>query len=87
MTDSYKFDTTLFPWIDSPDSGVVGIDSHSLYGYWERKDGSEGGGLWFERIEGGALELVDYDGLACLPRSVVAALRAAGYVLDESFDI
>jgi hypothetical protein len=87
MSDSYNFETILSPWIDSPDSGVVGIDSHSLYGYWERKDGSEGGGLWFERLDTkGTLELVDYDGAFELPRSVVAALRAAGVVLDETFN-
>lgn len=82
----YTFDTILHPWGTDPERGVVGIDTTALYGYFERKDGSEGGGLWFERVDGGALELVDYDGVACLPRSVVAALRAAGYVLDESFD-
>lgn len=93
MTDSYNFDTTLFPWIDSPDSGVVGIDSHSLYGYWERRDGSEGGGLWFCREligsrldQPGPLELIDFDGAFELPKAVMAALRAAGVVLDESFD-
>ena len=85
MTDSYNFDITLHPW--GADHGVVQIDTAALYGYWERRDGSEGGGLWFERIEGGALELIDYDAAFELPRSVVAALRAAGYVLDETFDI
>ena len=44
MTDSYNFDITLHPW--GADHGVVEIDTAALYGYWERKDGSEGGGLW-----------------------------------------
>ena len=99
----YNFDTILFPWGESPDTGAVGIDRHSRYGYWERKDGSEGGGLWFEPaceaprasadggliagkpIKNGPLELVDYDGAFDLPKPVVAALRAAGFVLDEHY--
>lgn len=92
MTD-YKFDIILHPWGVNPDRGIVGIDTAALYGYWERKDGSEGGGLWFSRelIGGrldqkGPLELIDYDGAFELPRSVVAALRAAGVVLDETFN-
>lgn len=85
MTDSYNFTTTLHPWGKAPDLGTVGIDRAALYGYWERKDGSEGGGLWFDRLDDGSIELVDYDGAFELPRSVVAALRAAGIVLDETF--
>lgn len=93
MSNKYNFDTTLHPWGTSPERGVVGIDTAALYGYWEHKDGSEGGGLWFSRelIGGrldqkGPLELIDYDGAFELPRSVVAALCAVGYVLDETFD-
>jgi hypothetical protein len=102
MTD-YKFDIILHPWGVNPDRGIVGIDTAALYGYWERKDGSEGGGLWFlplcdapiasaggfvagKSVQGSPLELIDYDGAFELPRSVVVALRAAGYVLDETFD-
>ena len=85
MIDSYNFDITLHPW--GAEHGQVGIDTAALYGYWERKDGSEGGGLWFvECDDKGTLELSDYDGAFELPRSVVAALRAAGVVLDEVFD-
>jgi len=87
MSDSYNFDITLHPWGTNPERGVVGIDTSAQYGYWERKDGSEGGGLWFERLDTkGTLRLIDYDGAAEMPRSVVAALRAAGVVLDEEFD-
>lgn len=88
---TYNFDITLRPW--GPDYGVVEIDTDALYGYWERMNGSEGGGLWFcrELIDSrldrkGPLELVDYDGAFELPRPVVVALRAAGVVLDEMFD-
>ena len=81
----YKFDVTLRPYGDAPDSGVVEIDTAAAYGYWERRDGSEGGGLWFERC-GDALELIDYDGAFELPRRVVDALRAAGVILDETFN-
>lgn len=90
MSNSYNFDTILFPW--GHEHGEVGIDSAALYGYWERKDGSEGGGLWFSRelIGGrldqkGPLELMDFDGAFELPKSVVSALISAGVVLDETF--
>ena len=86
MRNTYNFDTILHPWGAGPERGTVGIDTTALYGYFERRDGSEGGELWFERIEGGAFELMDYDGMACLPRSVVDALRCAGFILDETFD-
>lgn len=84
MSNSYNFDTILHPW--GADHGEVGIDTDALYGYWERKDGSEGGGLWFECLDTkGTLELIDYDGAFELPRSVVSALLAAGVVMDETF--
>lgn len=88
MTDSYNFDITLHPW--GADHGVVGIDTAALYGYWERKDGSEGGGLWFcreligSRLDQlGPLELIDFDGASDLPKAVKTALVAAGIYLDE----
>ena len=86
MSNKYTLDIVLHPWGVNPERGVVKIDTASLYGYFEHRDGTEGGGLWFERLDSGALELLDYDGVFELPRPVVAALRAAGYVLDETFD-
>lgn len=83
---SYNFTITLRPFGDNPDAGVVGIDPAAAYGYWERRDGSEGGGLWFERTEGGSLELSDYDGAATLPRAVVDALRTHGVTADATFE-
>jgi hypothetical protein len=46
MSD-YNFTLTLKPYGDAPDLGVVKIDPQALYGYWERRNGMEGGGLWF----------------------------------------
>lgn len=90
MSQTYNFETILHPW--GTEHGKVGIDTASLYGYWERKDGSEGGGLWFSREligsrldQKGPLELMDYDGAFELPRPVISALLAAGVVLDETF--
>ena len=86
---SYSFTVTLRPWGTDPNKGQVSIDPVARYGYWERKDGSEGGGLWFEPCATGGpgrLELIDYDGAFSLPRAVYAALRDAGYVMDESFN-
>ncbi len=57
--------------------GKVFIDTVAQYGYWERRDGSEGGGLWFEDKE-----MVDYDGAYELPIKVEQALREAGYSVD-----
>lgn len=64
----------------------LAIDPVALYGYWERKDGSEGGGLWFRKNADGKLELVDFDGSYEFPREWVTILRNAGYVLDWAFD-
>ena len=86
---TFKYNVTLHPYGQSPDSGVVQIDTEKRYGYWEHRNGSEGGGLWFEpaaailpRTEPGPLELVDYDGSYHLPAAVVVALREAGIVID-----
>ena len=87
MADKFNFTT-----IHTNEQGAeVGVDQAAKYGFWERKDGSEGGGLWFDRDlsapEGSPqLELIDYDGAACLPARVVKALRDAGYTVDSTFD-
>jgi hypothetical protein len=92
MMTEYKFNVTLQPYTPKEgqtlaELGVVRVDTDAQYGYWEYRDGTEGGGLWFAKCDGAtALELVDYDGAFELPRAVVRALRAAGYVLDETFD-
>lgn len=69
------------------------IDTAALYGYWEHKDGSEGGGLWFSVHEsstggdaGRVLELYDYDGWHSLPQSITNKLREQGYVVGPEFD-
>ena len=74
----------LFPW--GKEWGTVAVYTEKLQGYWECRDGSEGGMLNFELLPDGRLELVDYDGAFALPNPVVATLRAAGFVLDETFD-
>lgn len=84
MTE-YNFTTTLHPWGNNPENGVIGIDPTALYGYFERKDGSEGGGLWFEQTPEG-LELSDYDGSACLPSYVTRTLREAGFIVSPDFE-
>lgn len=56
------------------------------YGWFENdgdvdeygRDDYNGGGLWFEGDT-----LVDYDGVLALPPEVVAALRRAGYTVDD----
>lgn len=80
---TYEFDITLHPYGDGPDAGVVRLDTKARYGYWEYRNGSEGGGLWFEPV--GPLELVDYDGGYFLPPAVIRALRAAGVSVDPEY--
>lgn len=85
MTE-YNFTIKLHPWGQAPNNGVIEIDPAARYGYFERKDGSEGGGLWFDKTEAGGLELVDFDGLPCLPSFVARALRAHGVTVDADFE-
>lgn len=91
MQTTYNFTITLRPYGDDPNVGIVQIDPAARYGYWEHRDGTEGGGLWFEPqcaqpTPGGTLELADYDGAFALPRKVIAALRAAGFTVTEDFE-
>lgn len=78
----YSFTVTLRPYGDDPNAGIVQIDPQARYGYWEFKDGCEGGGLWFESTEDG-LMLTDFDGHYDLPHQVYRALTEAGFKLDE----
>lgn len=72
------------------DDGVytVEVDTAACYGYFEHnKLGDERGGeLWFEAGPGCKLELIDYDGTACLPKRVADILRRAGYVVSPDFN-
>ena len=83
---AYKFNIKLHPWGESPEHGNVEIDELAMYGAWEYKDGTEGGGLWFERLDDGRLSLIDYDGDYCLPKAVIVALRLAGFDIEEIFE-
>jgi len=74
---AYTFDTKL---------SRCAVDTKAAYGYWERKDGSEGGGLWFAHKADGTLELQDFDGAFELPVVVANELRAAGFVVGPDFD-
>lgn len=82
---TYNFNLTLHPYGLAAGAGVVQIDEWKRYGYWEYRDGTEGGGLWFDRDDTGALELVDFDGAGQLPFAVVKHLRDAGFVVDDTF--
>lgn len=57
------------------------IDPDSQYGYFEHEHTGSGGGLWFE---GG--ELIDYDGVACLPKQVIEAIRSFGHTVSVDFE-
>jgi len=58
----------------------VAIAPASDYGYWERKDGSEGGGLWFD-----GKDLRDYDGAYELPAACIAQIEELGYRVSDDF--
>jgi len=62
----------------------VGVDTHERYGYWERRDGTEGGGLWFG-TEGGVLVLDDFDGAPTLPQGVIDSLLSLGVEVGDEF--
>lgn len=79
----YTYNVKLLPYGADSAAGIVEIDTKSNYGYWEHRDGSEGGGLWFGADEGGATELIDYDGAFELPKRVVEALRDIGCIVEE----
>jgi hypothetical protein len=80
----YNYIISLKPYDSNP--GIVEVDPAVKYGYWEHKNGAEGGGLWFDGPED-KLELVDYDGTYdYLPAEVVRALRGAGFTVDSEFN-
>lgn len=70
------------------------IDPEARYGYWTHADGSEGGGLWFERMVTRAraedkdfqLALVDYDGCWELPAIIIQELKILGIFVDEEIE-
>ena len=59
------------------------FDETPLRGYFEHNELGDncGGGLWFE-----GLELIDYDGVYCLPKEVIQALRNTGFYVGEEFE-
>jgi hypothetical protein len=70
--------------------GNVYIDTKARYGYWERLDGSEGGGLWFDthavpRGETSPLELTDYDGCYELRVDILDFLVQNNITVDEVY--
>ena len=83
---AYNFNIKLMPWGDNPERGNVEVDEGAMYGAWEHKNGMEGGGLWFDRLSDGRLNLIDYDGDYMLPKPVIDALRLAGFVVDVDFE-
>lgn len=65
------------------------VDTTAHYGYFEHNKTGTGGGLWFEGKSAGepeVLNLVDYDGVACLPRAIIEGLRSAGITVGEEFE-
>lgn len=72
MTD-YKFDLNL-----STATHTIEIDTAAGYGYFQNDTTGTEGGLWFEDKT-----LIDYDGVAVLPKQVEDALKAKGYSLDD----
>lgn len=79
----HNYTVTLKPYGDDPTRGVVLIDPVSRAGYWEHRDGSEGGGLWFAPVPGrDYLELLDYDGAFDLPEAVIQSLVDSGFAVN-----
>ncbi len=51
------------------------------YAWFERDSDGTGGGLWFENGE-----LVDYDGVACLPAAVADGIRTLGLTVPADME-
>ena len=71
----------------------VSIDPAASYGYFEHYIEGEGGGLWFEVSatstpgdSGRVLDLIDFDGRACLPKKVAQAIRELGHIVGPDFE-
>lgn len=76
----YNFDKkTITPHYE------VLVATSDAYGCFENHKVGGEGGLWFERLEGGVLALIDYDGVYELHPEVKTALRDMGIVVDEDF--
>jgi hypothetical protein len=58
----------------------VEISPTTQYGYFESVNIGSEGSLWFE-----GRELIDYDGVFELPKSVIDMLVGAGYTLAWNF--
>jgi len=60
----------------------------TLDGWFERNSDGEGGGLWLALDNGpdNTLQLIDYDGVTCLPAAVLTLLRQAGVDADSTFE-
>lgn len=80
----YNHSIILHPYGNDPGKGEVGIDPESLHGYWEYRDGTEGGELWFSMHEG-KLILEDFDGAFSLPKAVMESLKGYGVYIDQDF--
>lgn len=73
----------------------IQVDTKAMYGYFEHDvlGDERAGGLWFDLSpsvkpvpDSERLELIDYDGMPCLPKDVVAALRENDFIVDEDFE-
>jgi len=76
--------TYTFNLMATSDTGnyEIGIDETAKRGYFENVKKGGDGGLWFNADK----ELIDYDGYACLPMSVIRAIRSMGYTVCKSFE-
>lgn len=65
----------------------VMVDTKEKYGYFEHHQYGDGmgGGLWFDTLPDGTLDLLDYDGVPSLPREVADTLRSLGITVDAIF--
>lgn len=79
MTIEYDKSLHLAPF-------TVAVCTKTGLGYFEHDEHGDaaGGGLWFSTT-GAKLELVDYDGVFCLPGRVIKALEQMDIVVPEEF--
>jgi hypothetical protein len=72
--------TTKYNFAHTAKSGQweVKIDARAQYGYFEHEVLGEGGELWF--VDG---DLIDYDGVPALPKTVRAMINTLGFTTTE----
>jgi hypothetical protein len=84
MPDTARLGPHQFTTIATYGSYQIEIDPAARYGRYKHALYDQGGSLYFCPNDEGSLELVDFDGMMCLPRDVRLGLVKAGFVVENN---